>query len=159
LVETAIDDVIDCVAQLHFVFQCDFFLVHFFNFVEELAFPAVKFDAFDVVEGLIDVAHALVVLFAPLLLHVTLFASSDVANQELSHGEDDNNEAIPSDCLESEIAGNDQIEWAFDVVRHRPDECPHAPSLTHDDRTNLTFTEVFIGRVAHSQVFLEKHGF
>ena len=53
-----------------------------FNLLQEFVLPALELDALDVVEGLIDVTHALVMLYSFLLVKRALHVASDVANGE-----------------------------------------------------------------------------
>ena len=76
-------------------------------------------------------AHALAVLFVSLFLDLTFVFATEVAHEELTDREDDNNETIPTDVVESEVARHDQVEWALNVARHLPNESPNATSLSH----------------------------
>lgn len=93
-------------------------MVDFFDFVEELVLPSVKLDSFDVLEGLIDVSHTLVMLLALLLVNLAFSAAANVAHQELTECEHDNDQAVATDVLECEVRGHDEYKWAFNVVRH-----------------------------------------
>ena len=133
LVDSALNDLIELVAVHGLVLKSDFFLVNCLNFIEELGFPTVELNTLDVVEGLVDVRHALIVLLTLLLVNLTLVASPDVTHEELTESEEHYDEAVPADVLESEVASSDEVEWALDVVWHGPNEGPNATSLTHYD--------------------------
>ena len=124
-------------------------MVQTFDFVEEFVLPSVKLDALNILEGLVDVSHTLVMLLALFLVNLTFIAASDVAHQELSECEQDYDEAVPSNVLEGEIRRYDELEWAFNVVGHRPDKCPDTPRFTHDYGAYFTLCEVFVGCIAH----------
>ena len=107
LVQESVPEVVELISVERAIIQFHLFLVEAFDFVKEFVFPAIELDSLNVLEGLIDVGHAFVVLLAPLLVNIAFGFTSEVAHQELAESEQDNDEAVPTDVLESEVGGHD----------------------------------------------------
>ena len=105
VLQTAASEVVERITCLALRLEDAFFLVDVLDLVEELVLPAVQLDSLDVLEGLVDVEHALVSLFSHLLREVLLSRLTHIADSKLHQCEKDNDEAIPSDVHEAEVAG------------------------------------------------------
>ena len=72
-------------------------------------------------------------------------------------GEEEYDEAVPSNVRECVVAGHDKVTRALNIVRQRINEGPNDVALTHDDGSDLACAEILVRRFAHFQVFLEQH--
>ena len=77
--------------------------------------------------------HALFSFLARLLINLRLCLLPHVAGQELAKREEDDDEAVPADVLETEVAGAEEHERCLEKLGHLPDKVPYPVRVTHDD--------------------------
>ena len=158
-VEATVEHIVHFVAEHAAILKRDFFFVELVNLFEELGDPTVELDTLDVLEGLVDVLHALLRFLAFLLVDETLSLLAQVASLELCESLENNDESVPSNVCENKVGGNNEFERSLDVRGHLEDDGPDATSVAHDDGTDLALVKVLVSGVAHLQVLLEEHSF
>ena len=159
LFEASAKAVVKLVTEKNSVLDRQLLLVGVLDGVEELVLPAVEFDALDIVEGLVDVEHALLVLCRLLLVDVLLGLAAPVVVRDLGSSEEHHDQAAPAELSRHDVGGSDQVQWAFEIIRAAPNEGPNAVGFAHDDMADFSRGEILVRRCRHAEVLAEEHDF
>ena len=156
LLQQLCESLVHQVSQLAAIDKRGLLLVNAVNLVEKPVLPPVQLDALDALKRLVDERYALVGLLARLQLDFFLGALLDVAHRKLRRCNRDYEQTVPANVYEGVVAGDGEQKGHLEEVRDLPNEVPDTVCVAHDNGADLTFSVIFVRRIAHVKVLREE---